>query len=68
MSTKTMKAIQVHGYGDADQLKLEQIPQPEPEEGEVLVRVYAAGADLAGVVEQVSPGVTVFIDEGATVA
>lgn len=40
-----MKAIQVHGYGDADQLKLEQIAQPEPGEGEVLVRVHAAGVN-----------------------
>ena len=40
-----MKAIQVHNYGNADQLKLEQIPQPEPQEGEVLVRVYAAGVN-----------------------
>ena len=45
MSTKTIHAIQIHGYGDADQLKLEQIPQPEPQEGEVLVRVYAAGVN-----------------------
>jgi NADPH:quinone reductase-like Zn-dependent oxidoreductase len=45
MSTKTIHAIQVHDYGDADQLKLEQIPQPEPQEGEVLVRVYAAGVN-----------------------
>lgn len=86
MSTRTINAIQVHDYGDTDQLKLEQIPQPEPQEGEVLVRVYAAGvnpvdwkirsglmkafrpstfpyvpgADLAGVVEKVGPGVTVF--------
>src|SRR5437763_798665 len=86
MSTKTIHAIRIHDYGDADQLKLEQIPQPEPQEGEVLVRVYAAGvnpvdwkirsglmkafrpstfpyvpgADLAGVVEKVGPGVTVF--------
>ena len=86
MSTRTINAIQVHDYGDTDQLKLEQIPQPEPQEGEVLVRVYAAGvnpmdwkfrsglikafmpstfpyvpgADLAGIVEKVGPGVTVF--------
>ena len=45
MSTKTIHAIQIHDYGDADQLKLEQIPQPEPQEGEVLVRVYAAGVN-----------------------
>ena len=45
MSTQTIKAIQVHDYGHADQLKLEQIPQPEPQEGEVLVRVYAAGVN-----------------------
>ncbi|HZU66664.1 MAG TPA: NADP-dependent oxidoreductase [Ktedonobacteraceae bacterium] len=86
MSTRTMHAIQVHDYGDADQLKLEEIPVPEPGEGEVLVRVYAAGvnpadwkvrsgyfkafspttfpyipgADLAGVVEKVGPGVSTF--------
>jgi NADPH:quinone reductase-like Zn-dependent oxidoreductase len=45
MTTHTIKAIQVHDYGDADQLKLEQIPQPEPREGEVLVRLHAAGVN-----------------------
>jgi NADPH:quinone reductase-like Zn-dependent oxidoreductase len=45
MSTKTIHAIRIHDYGDANQLKLEQIPQPEPQEGEVLVRVYAAGVN-----------------------
>ncbi len=86
MSTQTISAIQVHAYGDADQLKLAQIARPEPQAGEVLVRVHAAGvnpvdwkirsgamkdfmqqkfpyvpgADLAGVVEEVGPGVTAF--------
>src|SRR5437588_9611956 len=86
MSTRTINAIQVHDYGDTDQLKLELIPQPEPQQGEVLVRVYAAGVnpvdwkirsglmkafwpstfpyvpgtELAGVVEKVGPGVSVF--------
>jgi NADPH:quinone reductase-like Zn-dependent oxidoreductase len=45
MATRTIDAIQVHDYGNADQLKLEQIPQPEPQEGEVLVRVHSAGVN-----------------------
>lgn len=45
MSTQTIKAIQVHAYGDADQLKFEQIPLPEPQQGEVLVRVHVAGVN-----------------------
>jgi NADPH:quinone reductase-like Zn-dependent oxidoreductase len=47
MSIETIKAIQVHAYGDADQLKLEQMPQPQPQQGEVLVRVHAAGVNPA---------------------
>lgn len=84
MSTTMMKAVVVHDYGEADQLKLEVIPRPQPGEGEVLVEVRAAGvnpvdwkirsgmmkafrpstfpyvpgADLAGAIAEVGPGVT----------
>ena len=45
MATSLINAIQVHAYGAADQLRLEQIPRPEPGAGEVLVRVHAAGVN-----------------------
>jgi len=57
----TMRAIQVHAYGDVDQLRLEEIAQPEPQEGEVLVRVHAAGVNAldwkirSGAMESVMP-------------
>lgn len=38
-----MQAILVHQYGGPEQLKLEQIPCPEPQADEVLVRVHATG-------------------------
>src|SRR5258708_18040476 len=42
MSKRMIKAICVYHYGGPEQLKLEQIPCPEPQPGEVLVRVHAA--------------------------
>jgi NADPH:quinone reductase-like Zn-dependent oxidoreductase len=45
MSTQTMQAVQVHRYGGPEQLKLEEKPRPQPQTGEVLVRVYAAGVN-----------------------
>jgi len=86
MATQNMQAIRVYAYGAPDQLKYEQTPRPEPEQGEVLLRVHAAGvnpadwkvrqglfkafgdqefpytpgADMAGVVVKVGPGVTNF--------
>ncbi|GCE08165.1 NADP-dependent oxidoreductase [Dictyobacter aurantiacus] len=43
MSEKMMQAIQVRRYGGPEELVLESIPRPQPGEGEVLVRVHAAG-------------------------
>ena len=39
----TMKAVRIHEFGDVDVLKYEDIERPEPQTGEVLVRVRAAG-------------------------
>lgn len=43
MPKRAIQAIRVHQYGGPEQLTLEQIPCPEPQAGEVLVRVHAAG-------------------------
>lgn len=40
-----MKAIRVHQFGGPEQLKLDEIPTPVPSEGQVLVRVRAAGVN-----------------------
>lgn len=42
---ETMKAVRIHSYGGAEVLVYEDAPRPEPEPGEVLVRVYAAGVN-----------------------
>jgi NADPH:quinone reductase-like Zn-dependent oxidoreductase len=43
MPKQMIQAIRVHQYGGPEQLKLEQIPCPKPQAGEVLIRVHAAG-------------------------
>ena len=40
---KTMRAVCIHGYGGPEVLVYEDAPCPRPREGEVLVRVHAAG-------------------------
>jgi NADPH:quinone reductase len=40
-----MKAIQVHQFGGPEVLKLEEIPTPKPADGQVLVRIHAAGVN-----------------------
>ena len=39
------KAVQLSAYGGIDQLKLVDVPKPEPKAGEVVVRVVAAGTN-----------------------
>ncbi len=41
----TVKAIRIHNYGGPEVLKYEDAPRPEPQAGEVLVRVHAAGVN-----------------------
>jgi NADPH:quinone reductase len=76
-----MKVIRVHNFGGPEVLKLEDVPDPTPGGGQVLIKVYAIGvnpvetyiragrygpkefpfipgADCAGVVEAIGPGVT----------
>jgi NADPH2:quinone reductase len=40
-----MKAIQVHQFGGPEVLKIQELPTPKPQAGEVLVRVHAAGVN-----------------------
>jgi NADPH:quinone reductase-like Zn-dependent oxidoreductase len=42
---QTMQAIRFHDHGGPDQLVMDQVPMPEPSQGQVLVRVYAAGVN-----------------------
>jgi NADPH:quinone reductase len=38
-----MKAVQVHQFGDVNVLKIDELPDPVPAAGQVLIRVRAAG-------------------------
>jgi NADPH:quinone reductase-like Zn-dependent oxidoreductase len=40
-----VRAVVIHETGDPDVLRVEEVPQPEPGEDEVLVRVEAAGVN-----------------------
>lgn len=41
-----MKAVRVHATGGPEVLRLEEIPTPSPEPGEILIRVEAAGVNF----------------------
>ena len=40
-----MKAIRIHEFGDPDVMKLEEVEDLEPSEGEVVVRMHAVGVN-----------------------
>jgi NADPH:quinone reductase-like Zn-dependent oxidoreductase len=41
----TMKAIRIHAYGGVENLHYDEVLRPEPQAGQVLVRVHAAGVN-----------------------
>jgi NADPH2:quinone reductase len=47
-----MKAVQVKGFGDVDQLELVELPEPEPQAGQVRIRVEASGLNYADVMQR----------------
>jgi NADPH:quinone reductase-like Zn-dependent oxidoreductase len=50
MSTEMMQAVRFHRYGSPEELVIESIPHPSsPAEGQVLVRVRAAGVNFIDV-------------------
>lgn len=44
-NTQIMKAIRFHDYGGPEVLKYEDMPRPEPQQGEVLIQVRAASVN-----------------------
>ena len=42
-----MKAIRIHEFGGAENLRVDEIDKPTPETGEVLIKVAAAGINFA---------------------
>ena len=40
-----MKATRIHSFGNSDVLTLEETPRPEPADGQVLIKVHAAGVN-----------------------
>lgn len=49
MADQTVKIVRFHETGSADVLKIEELPMPEPGEGEVRLRVKAIGLNRAEV-------------------
>jgi len=47
-----MRAIRVHEYGGPEAMRLEELPQPKPGEGQALVRIEAAGVNFIDVYQR----------------
>ena len=48
-----MKAVRVHQYGGLEALKLEEVPVPEPGEGEALVKIEAIGVNFIDIYHRI---------------
>jgi NADPH:quinone reductase-like Zn-dependent oxidoreductase len=40
-----MKAIRIHTFGEPEVMQLEEVPDPQPGLGQVVVRVHAVGVN-----------------------
>lgn len=49
MANEINRAVQLFGFGDADQLRIVELPMPEPGKGEVRVRVLASSLNYTEV-------------------
>ena len=47
-----MKAVRVKGFGGVDQLEVVELPDPEPQPGQVRIRVEACGLNYADVMQR----------------
>lgn len=47
-----MKAIRVHAHGGPDALQPEDVPEPQPARGDVLVRIEAAGVNFVEIYQR----------------
>lgn len=45
IKSQTMKAIRIHNYGGPEVLQYEDAPVPQPQSGELLIRVHATGVN-----------------------
>jgi NADPH2:quinone reductase len=45
LQEEIVKAIRVHEFGGPEVMKLEEVPDPQPDPGQVVVRIHAAGVN-----------------------
>ena len=48
-----MKAVRVHQYGGLEELKYEEVPMPEPGEGEARVKIEAVGVNFIDIYHRI---------------